>query len=352
MSPNGFAKLAVTTAGATIVAALIYSSSNTWSSGVATGEQMFPSLAKSAGDVSAIELKQGAQTLTLKRGEGDAWGVAERGGYSVKAEKVRKLMLELGEARLVEPRTRSPEKHAVLELEDPAGKDAKSRGLKLIGKNGKPIGEVILGKALPEAFGVGKGGMYVRKASAPQTWLADRSPDVPLGVKEWVDRSIVALEAAKQKQIVIEQPDGQAPLIVKQKLKDGKPDGFELGEPVPEGKKLKGGEGADTIARTFGVLDLEDVRKAVVAPAGAPVHKSMLETEDGMTLAYEIVKDKGEDWLTVKASGTADAVKTQVADINKRVTGWQFKLADFSAQQLTRTRADIYEDDKKDGDKK
>ncbi len=95
MTPNGFARLAVTTAVATIVAALLYASSNTWSTGIVTGEPMLSSLAKSAADVAAVELKQGALTLTLKRSDGDRWGIAERGGFPVVRQPLRQWQLRI-----------------------------------------------------------------------------------------------------------------------------------------------------------------------------------------------------------------------------------------------------------------
>lgn len=349
MTPHAFAKLAATTAGAVFIAGLLYAAHNSWSAGIVSGEPVLPALARQAGDITSIELRQAGQVLTLRRAAaGDGWGIAERDGFPVKAEKVRKLMLDLAEARLVEAKTRLPEKYALLELEDTAVKDAKSRSVRLATAS-TTLGEVVVGKTTPEAFGVGKGGIYIRKPGDPQTWLADKAPEILLAVRDWVDRSIVVVDATKQKAVTIPQPSGE-PLRIAAKTKDGKPDGFEFAEPVPAGKKLKGGESADAIARTFGILDLDDVRKAAAPAAGETVRTASLETTEGMTLAYEIVRDKDAAWLKVTATGSADAVKEQVAAIAKRTSGWQFKIAGTTADQLLKSRADLYEDEAKDKD--
>jgi len=350
MTPNGFAKLTVTTVVIGAFAALQYASTNSWSSGIATGEPLLPGFARSASDIAALELKQGSQVVTLRQ-TGDTWGIAERGGYPVKSEKVRKLLIDLGEAKLVEPKTRIADKYAMLELEDPAGKDAKSHGIKVLGKSGKPVGDLVFGKTLPEAFGVNKGGIYVRRVGEQQAWLANRAPELSMATKEWVDRGILSIDASKQKLMTVDQPEG-GPLMIKQKLKDGKPDGFEFEEPVPDGKKVKAGETADAIARAYGIIDLEDVRKAVPLPADAKPRTAKLETTDGLTVTYELVKDNNDVWVTLKATSTADTAKEEAERINKRVGGWQFKLADFAGGQLLRTRAEIYEDAKKDEEKK
>ena len=352
MTPNGIAKLTAATAIATVLAGILYASHNSWSAGVVTGEPVLPALANRVGDIAAIRLEQAGRSLTLKRGDGDAWGIEERGGYPVRPEKVRQLLLALGEARLVEPKTRAADKYALLELDDPAGKDAKSRAVRLLAKDGRALGEIVVGKSAPEAFGAGKGGVYVRKPGDPQSWLADKAPEVTLAVRDWVERSILVLDAAKQKQLTLAQEGGEAPIVVKAKLKDGKADGFEFGEAIPEGKKAKSEGLADGIARAFGILDLEDVRKAVAPAAGDTVQKATLETSDGMTIAFDLVRDKDAGWLSLAASGTADAVKEQVAAIGKRAAGWQFKLPASTVEQLFKTRADLYEVVEKDKEKK
>jgi hypothetical protein len=353
MTPTTFARLTATAAASAVIAGLLYASHNTWSAGIVSGEKALPAAAARPGDVARIELEQGGDKLALARGKDDAWTVVQRNGYPVRADKVRSLLLALAEMRLVETRTRIPDKHKLLELEDTSAKDAKSRLVRLLDKDGKAIGEMILGKSLADAFGSGKGGIYVRRPGEAQTWLADRSPEVAILPRDWIERSLLQLDATRNKELTIEQPDGQPPLVVKGKVKDGKPDGFELGEPIPEGKRFKGSENADGIARSFAILDLDDVRKQVAPAAGAAVRKATLLTTDGMTLTYEIVKEKDATWLAITPSGSAEAVKDEVAKLTKRLGGWQFKLSTGAAENLLKTRAELFEEvPKPDGNEK
>ena len=69
----------------------------------------------------------------------------------------------LAEAELVEAKTRRADRYALLELEDPAAKDAKSRLVRVLDGKGSVLAEVVVGKKRIDAFGVGKSGTYVRK---------------------------------------------------------------------------------------------------------------------------------------------------------------------------------------------
>ncbi len=82
--------------------------------------------------------------------------LASHGNYPARAEVVRGLLVKMAEADLVEPKTNVKDRFALLELEDPAGKDAKSRLVRLLDAKGAVITEVIVGKKRVDAFGANR----------------------------------------------------------------------------------------------------------------------------------------------------------------------------------------------------
>jgi len=309
-----------------------------------------PSLASRGKDLAAVQILQGDKSLTLQR-QGDAWALKERDGYKVLPEKVRTLVVQLANAQLVERKTHLPARHATLELEDPVAKDAKSRMIRVLDASGGAIGEIIVGKQRAEVFGSNRPGVYVRRPSEAQTWLAVGPLDAPLDTRDWVDRKFFESDGTKLASITWHAPGTTAKESLRIKRKaaaDGKAgadakDGmFEI-DGIPAGKKLKANETAEAIARTYARLELDDVRKTQPADKETKVGQSIFATTDGLTVTFDMHAKGGESWTTVTAKGEG-AAKTAADALNARTQGWQFKIPTGIAEQMFKTSTDLFED--------
>ncbi len=337
MKPTSFAALAVVTALSVAIAIATYASQNRWSQAKVSGASLFPGLAAQAGRIAKIEIKQGDKSLTLAR-EKEGWSLADRGSYPAKPEAVRTLLVKLAQAELVEAKTRSKERYAMLELEDPTAKEAKSRQLRLTDDKGGVIAEAVVGKKRFDAFGASKGGTYVRKPGDAQTWLSNVDLDVPVAVRDWVQPGVLDLAAAKIAKVTIEIP-GEEPLTIERDAADANKHKL-VG--LPEGKKLKEGTGIDSIVRAAGSIELEDVRKPAASPSGeASVVK--VEGDGGLGLTLKLRKEGEDYWLALEAVGTEGDAKKTAEDISKRVQGWEFKIPSSKAQSILKRRADLIE---------
>lgn len=339
VKPQHFVVLGAVTAVALIWAAVLHASSNRWAPGTVEGRPMLPEFTRQLTALGGIELTKGGQKLTLERA-GETWSIKERGGYPVLADKVRALVVQLSSAKLAEPKTAAKERWPLLELEDPAGKDAKSSLVRLLDAHGKPGAEIVIGKSRANAFGSGSGGVYVRRPNETQTWLATGDPNITVDVKNWVDVAIYKTEVPKLKRITVEHAN-EVPIVVE---KGSEPDAkFALKE-VPTGLKLKQTAGVEQIALGFGSIDLEDVRKLEKTPIGPTVSVITTESTDGLTVTFRLRRegDPSEAWLSFTAAGEGDAKK--VADeINAKVDGWEFKVPNWKADQIGRRAADLFE---------
>lgn len=338
MKPKHFVYLAFAAAISVLFATASFVTHNQWSPGRVVGAKLFPSLATDAGKVATIELRQGGNTLTLEK-TGTGWGLKDRGGYPAQGEKVRTLFIKLAEAELIEIKTRRADRYSLIELEDPAAKDAKSRLVRLSDDKGGVIAEVVLGKKRWDAFGAGKGGIYVRKPADAQAWLANTEIEAPVAVKDWVKASVFETDAAKISRLTIEIP-GEEPLKVERDTakdaKDTKPRIVGL----PEGKKLKDASAAEAIMRGAGSIDMEDMRKLESTPAGASLVK--IEAEGGLLVTLRLRKDGDVQWLSIAATGEGEA-KAKADEIAKRTQGWEFKIPAAKADTLLKRRADLLE---------
>lgn len=356
IKPHQFISLAAATAVSVVLALGLYVSTNRWSAGKVEGAALLPDLQANLASVTAIEVTEGGQTLTIE-GAGAAWKVRERGGFPVKPEAVRKLLYALAEAKLVEPRTATKVKLALLELEDPTTKDAKSRRVRLLGAGGKPLSDVMIGKTRFDAFGSGKGGIYVRRFDETQSWLATGDPKVTANIKDWIETKVFGADADKAVKVTIHSP-GEEPLVVekappaaaaeatpnvppKAPGPPAKVSKFRLAI-VPEGKKLKDGANIDQIVDGFASIDLDDVRKLDATPADDKVTVVKLEREASPTVTFRLRKDGDTSWLSLSATGDGDTKKA-ADELNAKAQGWEFKIPTWKAEQIGKRRADLFE---------
>jgi len=338
MKPRAFAALSVVTVVALVVAIATYAAQNRWSHVKVSGAGLVPGLAAQASGIAKIELKQGEKALTLARDK-EAWSLADREGYPAKPEGVRALLVKLAGAELVESKTRNKDRYALLELEDPAAKDAKSRLLRLLDDKGGVIAEVVVGKKRLDAFGGNKSGTYVRKPGDAQTWLASADLDVSVAVRDWVQTGVLDVPAAKIAKVTVEIP-GEEPLVIARDAGDATKYAL-VG--MPEGKKLKEGAGIDAIVRAAGNIDLEDVRMPAAAAAPGDVSVVKIEADGGLAVTVRLRKEGADTWVALEAGGADGDAKKTAEDITTRTQGWEFKVPAHKAQSILKRRADLFE---------
>ena len=339
IKPQQFVVLGVATLVALLFAAFLHSSANQWTPGSVEGRAMLPELARQASALGSIELTKGGTKFTLERA-GEQWKLKERGGYPVQGDKVRALLDQLPNTKLVEPKTAAKDRWSLLELEDPAGKDAKSSLVRLLDAQGKPFAEVVVGKSRNNAFGAGRGGIYVRRPNETQTWLATGEPNLTVETKDWVDTVAYKADIPKLQRVTIEHP-AEAPIVVE---KGTAPDAKFALSAVPEGLKLKQTAGVEQIALAFGSIDLEDVRKLDATPAGDGVTVMKTESTDGLTVTFRLRRGREPtaSWLSFTAAGEGEAKKT-ADEINAKASGWEFKIPEWKADQIGKRAADLFE---------
>jgi len=339
MKPRAFAALAAFTLVAVVIAIATYASQNRWSQAKVSGAAVLPGLAAQASRIGRVEVQQGDKSLALAKSN-DGWTLTDRGGYPVKPGAVRALLVKLSEAELVEGKTRNKDRFPLLELEDPAGKDTKSRLLRLKDDQGGIVAETIVGKKRWDAFGGSKSGTYVRKPGDQQTWLSNGDLDVSLNVRDWVQAGVLDVPAAKIAKLTVEIP-GEEPLVIARDAADTAKHAL-LG--VPEGKKLKDGAGIDAIVRAVANIELEDVRKAAAAaPAAGDVSLAKIEADGGLAITVRLRKEGDDTWVSFEATGAEGDAKKTAEDVVKRTQGWEYKVPTYKAQAILKRRPDLIE---------
>jgi hypothetical protein len=337
MKPRSFAVLAIAAVLSVVIALATYASNNRWSQAKVGGEPLLPDLAAQAPRIAKVEITRGEKTLALVHGS-DGWMLASHGDYPAKPGAVRSLLIKLGEAELVEAKTRNKDRYGLLDLEDPAAKDTKAHLVRLLDDKGAAIAEVVVGKKKWEAFGQSRAGTYVRKPGDAQTWLVNADIDARETVPDWVQSKVLDLGSAKIASVTVESP-GQPPLKVERSDADKSKHTLAA---IPEGKKLKKDADVEGIVRAAGTIELQDVRKADSTPAG-DVSVVQIAGDGGLAVTLRLHKQGDDTWVSIAPTGSEGDAKKTAEAIAKRTQGWEFKVASSKAQAILKKQDDLLE---------
>jgi hypothetical protein len=207
-----------------------------------------------------------------------------------------------------------------------------------------------------------------------QSYLLDHDPNFPHATGQWLAPTIVDVNADRVQQVTIKQPDGETVALSKTRAAQN----YDVAG-VPKGRELLYPGVANATGNALRALNLEDVQPAAGAPADKPVHVEF-RTFDGVVIEVTGTKQDDSAWITVAArfdaeqaarfaappaapaaapdsnlppeanppaaegatpatSGAGSAA--EVEQINKRTTGWRYKIAAFQYDQMTRRMSDL-----------
>jgi len=249
--------------------------------------------------------------------------------------RLRKNLLALADARIVEEKTSNPEYYERLGVQDLSAESA--RGLQLTLTGGKEPVDVIIGLNQPGTADL----TYVRRAGEPRSWLVRAQFDLGKTGGEWLDRSLTDIPATRIQAVTITHPGLETLRISRLQdagKKEAKPEGTAefLVADVPAGRELSYPGVANGVAGVLADLQLEDAqtRDALGPDPGKPVVARFVTT-DGLTVEASAWRVGDGTRFTFIASGQGEAGK-EASALNARLGGWVYTLPSYKAEQLTR----------------
>ncbi len=329
---------------------------------------LVPGLNENINNVSELRvITAGGNTSATLRKTDSGWVVVERAGYPADAGKLRKSLLDLANARLVELRTSNPELYGRLGVEDIASEDAQGVRIEIDGLE-QPVA-IIIGN--PES---GRSATNVRHADAEATWLVTGALSLEKEPTQWLNKTLLEVPRDRVYTAHIRHPDGTEVRI----HKDEPGGGDFVVDNMPAGRELKYATVANGIGAAIIALAMEDLIPASdFEPEGEPVHIEY-RTFDGMAIAIDaFAKGLNDRYLKVglaydarlveelaarqavaagpaegseetgPSAGTPEEPALEPADpkeiqaINDRLRGWVFKVSNFRYDQLTKTMEDL-----------
>lgn len=348
--------------GAVVAAALAFfvAQSRAPDTELATEQPLIPGLADALNDVSRVVITGPGNEvqITLARGD-ERWSVEERGGYTADTADIRKMLMELGDAQLVEQKTSREDNYPALGVEAISNENA--GGVQVAVEGVGDASPVIIGKSAR-----GAGAVYVRRADEAVSWATNKRLRIERDPAEWLVKDLVDVNASRVQSVRIEHPDGEVLRVTRGAVN------FEVAD-LPDDATLTSPTAANGLADVFDDLKFEDVTPvASFDPGEAPETAVNYVTSHGLSLSAKTLAADGRYYLTLraeavpvdpaqfgndapaegadgapapspedKAAAMFEAMTNESAKINARVDGWVYTIPLFKYEQLTKRVGDL-----------
>ena len=302
------------------------------------GTPVLPGLAQRLGEVRriAVEVADKPGVVLVRAGQG--WAVESEHGYPARTERVNRLLVGLANLEKIAPKTADPARFHRLAVGDPA-RDPLARRVTLTGRDGAEIARLIVGKQRHELTGRASSGTYVRVPGAERAWLAAGLVDLADDAYPFLDTAVIDLPAGQIRRIEVARVGGGR--LVAVRPAENAP-ALAIAD-VPQGRQL------DVAAvRRLGAL-LSEIKFDRVEPAADLTGATRLAatrvfTFEGVRLDVRVFDRDGRFWLTLSAAAERTEAEARATALNDRVQGWAYMVADYIAERLTRTQADVLAD--------
>lgn len=324
-----------------VVGAWLTSERGSYTPRLAENERLFPALEGRVNDVAEIEIASGDPSITLAKTDA-GWTDTSRGGYPVRFEPVKQLLVMLAEAEVLQEKTSDPADFARLGVAEPSAGDGEGTLVALRDASGETIASAVLGtlRQLGDA-------RFVRRIEDDQVLLVDGRLDVNARSATWLDREVIRLDRDTVADVTVVRPDGQTFTI--QRGPEGGPALVLLD--IPEGRELNAQSMLSRVAYALSYVDLEDVKPAKelnVAELPTPLLASYTTT-DGLEIGASVFTDDKDTWTTFKVGAIAPADATAptpeaIARAEKlagRLEGWAYKLGPTTTLAWDTTLTDL-----------
>jgi uncharacterized protein DUF4340 len=283
----------------------------------AEGTALLPVIAQELGSVTEVDIRKGGASpaVTLHRAAG-GWTVAQRADYPADAAKVRRLLISLGDAKIVETKTADPANFAVIGVDDPARAGAQGTEITVAAKDGKH--SVIIGKPIGEGDFARRGGENQSYTVAPGI-SADAEP------RNWIDTKLIDVQSASIQSVQLKPPAG-TPGYTIHRLKPNE-DGFGFDGSPPAGRQLADAKALVPSSMTLSGLDAEDVGPAADLDAGKST-QAIYTLTDGNVITLTGVSVNDKRWIEVQT--------TKDAALDAKAQNRAFEVASYRYDALFR----------------
>jgi len=317
---------------------------------------LFPDLYEQLSDVNQIQFSSSEDQFSLQR-DGEDWYIEDHFNYPANFDEVKRMLIDISEAEILERKTDDPDKYEVLGVEGSEPETAGGASLQVILSDGEEqIAGLVLGDVRDVTLQAGPKQFFVRRAGEKDSWLAQGYLQISPVMLNWIQGEIINLPRERIAKVEIIQPNGNKAVLVNLGEKD------KFGTPEQGSKTtFKYEQLGYDIAGSLHQMRMEDVQPVKQFSRGdAEVVTAKFTTFDGLVMTSETsfidgfyyatfdaefdanaVKQAPQDIQKLDVLKTAEAVRSEAKKLDKRMASWVYRVSGFVGTNLMRAKADI-----------
>jgi len=293
------------------------------------GGSLLPGFDAQLDAITDIRMRKGGAnaSVSLHRAAPGRWTVKERGDYPADVSKIRKLLLALADARIVEEKTSNPARYAILGVDDPAAPSATGVELNLAAPASNRT--LIVGK--PAA-----GGTFVRRRGEAMSFAVEPAITVEPTAKEWIDQTPLSIPAEKIQRVRVRFADGTSYAISRKSAPGAATPGPYSLESAPAGREAAEPAVIEPSPTSFGAITADDVGAAADVDFSKPSTCEIKLFDGGVfTLTGVVTGDK--HWIQAAASND-DALNARARDRAFEIAGYRYDAMFRPVEQLLKPK--------------
>jgi hypothetical protein len=256
------------------------------------GALLLPALVPEMNSVTAVSVRKGGPvpSLTVHK-QGQQWTVAQRGDYPADVAKLRKFLMALGDAKIIEEKTSDPSRYAGIGVDDPSQPAATGIELTVTVPGAQHV--LVVGKPLGD-------GNFVRRAGEKQSYSVEPSISLETEPRFWIDSRLIDVPTAQIQSIDVKPAAGPAYSLHRLNPADNT---FSL-DGAPADRKALDAHALAPSATLLATLNAEDVSPAADIDFS---HSSQVRVTltDGNIIDLTGVVMGDKHWLQVKSNKDA-----------------------------------------------
>ncbi|HTX24374.1 MAG TPA: DUF4340 domain-containing protein [Steroidobacteraceae bacterium] len=320
MMLNARRLIALLVTGVAVIALALWASSRNPAEGpTQAGEPILPGLEHSLNTITEVRLVKGDGTRTTLKKSATDWIIGER-GFPADSSRVRKLLLDLAQLKVVEDKTTDPASYAEIGVEDVNSPKAGGTRIELIEPD-KTL-SLIVGNTS------GSSSSYVRVASAKRSFLASPQVVPEADPRRWLDENVIDLSESRVANVVEHPASGPAYTVTRPTVQQAV---FNIPS-LPKGRELASVSAANPVASALSGLTLDDIRKA--GNGATYSDHATFRTFDGLTVDVSGRKEGDHRFIALNAISSTKATAPEAQALDARFGGWEIEVLGYKYDAL------------------
>ncbi len=287
----------------------------------------------SLNSLTKIVIQREGEKTEIKRSFERGWEVSELAGYPADTNKIRKLLQEILEAKIIERKTDDSRFYGELGVKDPQDPGAKNT---LFSMYGEDQWQLIIGKTSRKMDDA----RFVRIYGQDVVWLINRSLKVPEKALDWVDNLVLSLLAGDIREIKITGDNHVRPLFIQREQALGSLSIVSLPSETTVNENA-----LNEISYLVDPLNFLDVksRESTVRDLPRNTVRAVYETFNGQVVTIDAYMENSQPWFAISSTAlaTADAENRLEAKIrDKKLRPWLYRVTDKIYADLRKKEGD------------